>query len=184
MIVGYSRVSKTHEQDNTVQNKTLKEAAVEKFYEEKASGGRWDRPQLHLMLDQLREGDIVVVWKLDRLSRSLKDLLSIMEKIKLHGAGFKSITESIDTTTSAGIMMMQMVGSFAEFERAMVKERTHAGLHAARANGRVGGRRFKLTKAQQIEAREMVSKEDKTASHVARVFQVHPSTIGRLMMKN
>ena len=100
MIVGYSRVSKTHEQDNTVQNKTLKEAAVEKFYEEKASGGRWDRPQLHLMLDQLREGDIVVVWKLDRLSRSLKDLLSIMEKIKLHGAGFKSITESIDTTTS------------------------------------------------------------------------------------
>ena len=97
------------------------------------------------MLGQLRRGDIVVVWKLDRLSRSLKDLLHIMEKIEAAGAGFRSLTESIDTTVPAGRMMMQMVGAFAEFERAMIRERTSAGLAQARAEGRIGGRRRKLT---------------------------------------
>src|SRR3546814_5034070 len=84
------------------------------------------------MIGQLREGDVVVVWKLDRLSRSLKDMLHIMERIELAGAGFRSLTEAIDTTTAAGRMMMQMVGSFAEFERAMIRERTSAGLAQAR----------------------------------------------------
>jgi DNA invertase Pin-like site-specific DNA recombinase len=93
------------------------------------------------MLDHLRELDTVVVWKLDRLSRSLKDVLHIMERIAKAGAGFRSITENIDTTTPAGRMMMQMVASFAEFERAMIRERTSAGLAAARAEGRVGGRK-------------------------------------------
>ena len=92
------------------------------------------------MLDQLREGDVVIVWKLDRLSRSLKDLLHIIEKIETVGAGFRSITEAIDTTTPAGRMMMQMVGSFAEFERAMTRERTKAGLATAREQGRIGVR--------------------------------------------
>jgi hypothetical protein len=91
------------------------------------------------MLRQLREGDVVVVWKLDRLSRSLKDLLHIMERIEAAGAGFRSLTEAIDTTTAAGRMMMQMVGAFAEFERAMIRERTGAGLAQARAEGRIGG---------------------------------------------
>lgn len=85
---------------------------------EVASGGRWDRPELHRMLDHLREGDTVVVWKLDRLSRSLKDVLHIMERIAQAGAGSPSVTENVDTTTPAGCMMMQMVGAFAEFERA------------------------------------------------------------------
>ena len=107
-------------------------------FEEAASGGRWDRPILHDMLRQLREGDVVVVWKLDRLSRSLKDLLHLMERIKEADAGFRSLTESIDTTTPAGRMMMQMVGSFAEFERAMIRERTSAGLALARAGGTRG----------------------------------------------
>lgn len=89
--------------------------------------------------------DVFVVWKLDRLSRSLKDLLTLMEKIDAIGAGFRSLTEAIDTTTPAGRMMMQMVGSFAEFERAMIQERTKAGLDAARSQGRVDGRRPKLT---------------------------------------
>ena len=112
-----------------------------RLFEEKASGGRWDRPELHRLLDHLRDGDVVVVWKLDRLSRSLKDLLHIMEKIGEAGAGFRSLTEHIDTTTPAGRMMMQMVGAFAEFERAMIRERTSAGLAAARAEGRIIRRR-------------------------------------------
>jgi len=110
----------------------LKTAGCERMYREKASGGRWDRPELHRLLDQLREGDVLVVWKLDRLSRSLRDVLTIMERLGEAGAGFRSLTEAIDTTTPAGRMMMQMVGAFPEFERAMLKERTKAGLDAAR----------------------------------------------------
>jgi DNA invertase Pin-like site-specific DNA recombinase len=139
-LLGYARVSKGDEQNNVPQTKALKAAGCRRIFEEAASGGRWDRPEL-----DLREGDTVVVWKLDRLSRSLKDVLHIMERIGNAGAGFRSITESIDTTTPAGRMMMQMVGTFAEFERAMIRERTSAGLAAARSEGRIGGRRKKLT---------------------------------------
>lgn len=110
-------------------------------------------PELHRMLVQIREGDTVVVWKLDRLSRSLKDVLRIMERIAEAGAGFRSITENIDTTTPPGRMMMQIVGSFTEFERAMIRERTSAGLAAARAEGRVGGRRKKLNDVKRRENR-------------------------------
>ena len=110
-----------------------------------ASGGRWDRPELHRLLDHLRKGDVRVVWKLDRLSRSLRDVLTIMERLGDAGAGFRSLTEAIDTTTPAERMMMQMVGAFAEFERAMLRERTKVGLDAAREEGRIGGRRPKLS---------------------------------------
>ena len=153
MLLGYARVSKGDEQTNKVQAKALRAAGCRRIFEEAASGGRWDRPELHRMLDQLREGDIVVVWKLDRLSRSLKDVLHIMERIADASAGFRSITENIDTTTPAGRMMMQMVGAFAEFERAMIRERTSAGLAAARAEGRIGGRRKKLDAAQAARNR-------------------------------
>ncbi|CAN5273291.1 hypothetical protein BH10PSE19_BH10PSE19_17070 [soil metagenome] len=183
MLYGYARVSKTEDQDTLTQINALKLAGVKKLFEERASGGRWDRPQLHKMLDQLREGDVVIVWKLDRLSRSLKDLLHIIEKIEGVGAGFRSITEAIDTTTPAGRMMMQMVGSFAEFERAMIRERTKAGLETARAQGRVGGRKHKLTATQQKEAVAMVTSTKKSASDVARLFRVHPATISRLLSK-
>ena len=155
-LLGYARISKGDEQNNALQTKALKAAGCRRLFEETASGGRWDRPELHRLLDQLREGDTVVVWKLDRLSRSLKDLLHIMERIGNAGAGFRSITEQIDTTTPAGRMMMQMVGSFAEFERAMIRERTSAGLAAARAEGRIGGRRKKLDAAKRREIAESV----------------------------
>ena len=108
------------------------------------------------MLDHLRDGDTLVVWKLDRLSRSLKDVLHIMERIAAVGAGFRSLTENIDTTTPAGRMMMQMVDSFAEFERAMIRERTSAGLASARAEGRIGGRRRKLDVTKRREIAESV----------------------------
>src|SRR2546422_1839154 len=137
MLIGYARVS-TNDQETATQVAALKAAGCERIYREKASGGRWDRPELHRLLDQLRKGDVLVVWKLDRLSRSLKDVLSIMERVEKARAGFRSLTEVIDTTSPAGRMMMQMVGSFAEFERAMLKERTKAGLEAARKDGRVG----------------------------------------------
>ena len=109
-----------------LQVKALRQAGCKRIFEEKASGGRWDRPELHRALEHLREEDVLVIWKLDRLSRSLKDLLHILERVREAGAGFRSLTEAVDTTTAAGRMMMQMLGSFAEFERSMVRERTRA----------------------------------------------------------
>jgi DNA invertase Pin-like site-specific DNA recombinase len=182
MLLGYARVS-TDEQDTAVQVAALKDAGCERIFRETASGGRWDRPELHRLLDQLREGDVVVVWKLDRLSRSLRDVLILMERLEEAKSGFRSLTEAIDTTTPAGRMMMQMVGSFAEFERAMLRERTKAGLEAARREGRIGGRRPKLSPNQQAEIVRMVTRGDKTAADCARLFQIHPATVSRLLAR-
>jgi len=182
MLIGYARVS-TDDQDTAAQVAALKAAGCERIYREKASGGRWDRPELHRLLDQLRAGDVLVVWKLDRLSRSLRDVLTIMERLSESKAEFRSLTEAIDTTTPAGRMMMQMVGAFAEFERAMIKERTKAGLDSARREGRIGGRRPKLSSQQEAEIRRMVSKGDKTAADAGRLFKIHPSTVGRLLAR-
>ena len=182
MLIGYARVSTT-DQDTAAQVAALKAAGCERIFREKASGGRWDRPELHRLLDQLRKGDVLVVWKLDRLSRSLRDVLTIMERLGESMAGFGSLTEAIDTTTPAGRMMMQMVGAFAEFERAMLRERTKAGLEAARQEGRIGRRRPKLSDQQQSEIRKMVTKGDKTAADAARLFKVHPATVSRLLAR-
>jgi DNA invertase Pin-like site-specific DNA recombinase len=180
MLIGYARVS-TNEQDTATQVAALKSAGCERIFREKASGGRWDRPELHRLLDHLRKGDVLVVWKLDRLSRSLRDVLTIMEQIANAKAGFKSLSEAIDTTSPAGRMMMQMLGAFAEFERAMLRERTKAGLESARRQGRIGGRRPKLRPQQQAEIIKMVSRGRKTAADAARLFDVHPATVSRLL---
>jgi DNA invertase Pin-like site-specific DNA recombinase len=132
----------------------------------------------------LRKGDVVIVWKLDRLSRSLIDVLNLMEMINRAKAGFRSLTEAIDTTTPAGRMMMQMVGTFAEFERAMLKERTLRGLDAARKQGRIGGRRPKLMAHQQEEILQLVQSGKKTAADAARLFNVHPATISRILRRS
>ena len=181
MRIGYARVSKQQEQDTTTQVQALKNAGAERIYQEHASGGRWDRPELHKLMDQLRPGDVLVVWKLDRLSRSLKDLLHLIDGLNDRGAGFMSITEKIDTTTPAGRMMLQMVGAFAEFEREMIRERTRAGLETAREQGRVGGRRSKLTQQQQAELVRGVQEERYSMAEAARLFGVHPATVSRLM---
>src|SRR5262245_40907159 len=181
MILGYARVSKGDTQDTRLQETALRAAGVERLFIEQASGGRWDRPQLQRLLDQLRPQDVVVVWKLDRLSRSLKDLLHIMDRIAQAEAGFRSLTEASDTTTPAGRMLMQMVGSFAEFERAMIRERTQAGLVVARAEGRIGGRRPKLGPLQQAAIVDMVTAGRQTQAAAARVFKVHPATVSRLL---
>lgn len=184
VLLGYARISKGDEQSNAVQAKALRAAGCLPIFEEAASGGRWDRPELHRMLEQLRAGDVVVVWKLDRLSRSLKDVLHIMERIGDAGAGFRSITEAIDTTTPAGCMMMQMVGSFAEFERAMIRERTSAGLAAARAEGRVGGRRKKLDAAKRLEIAESVIKGQKSGAEMARLYNISQPTVSRIVAQH
>jgi len=163
--------------------KALRQAGCQRIFEEKASGGRWDRPELHKALEHLREGDVLVVWKLDRLSRSLKDLLHIMERVREAGAGFRSLTEAVDTTTAAGRMMMQMLGSFAEFERSMVRERTRAGLAAARDRGVKVGRPAKLSPHQQQEIIRTVRAGSKTAADAARLFGLHRSSITRLLAR-
>jgi DNA invertase Pin-like site-specific DNA recombinase len=182
MLIGYARIS-TSEQDTKTQVAALQSAGCELVFREKASGGRWERPELHKLLSQLRKGDVLVVWKLDRLSRSLRDVLTLMERIQERKAGFRSLTEAVDTTTPAGRMMMQMVGAFAEFERAMLKQRTKAGLDAARKEGRIGGRRPKLKPQQQQEIVKLVKRGKKTAADAARLFGVHPATVSRLLQR-
>ena len=120
---------------------------------------------------------------LTALSRSLKDVITIMEQLGEAKAGFRSFTEAIDTTTPAGRMMMQMVGAFAEFERAMLRERTKAGPDTARQDGRIGGRRPKLTPEQQTEIGRMVARGKKSAADAARLFKVHPATVSRLLTR-
>ena len=174
MIIGYARVS-TDDQSTAAQVEALDKRGCEPIYKESKSGGkagRWDRPVLHKAIDQLQEGDTFVVWKLDRLSRSLMDLLHILKQLNDKGAYFESLTESINTKSPAGMMMMQMLGSFAEFERAMLRERTSLGLARARAAGRIGGARFKLSPVQQKEAISMVNVGGKTQVEVAELFNV------------
>lgn len=183
-LIGYARVSKGDEQSNAAQITALKAAGCRRVFEETASGGRWDRPVLQDMIEHLRDGDVVVVWRLDRLTRSLKDLLHLMEKIEAANAGFRSLTESIDTTTPAGRMLMQMVGSFAEFERAMIRERTHAGVAQARAEGRIGGRRRKLNARQRAEIAESVASGRKSAAEMAKLYRVSEATVSRIMAEH
>jgi len=183
MLLGYARISKTETQETAAQIRALKQAGCEKLFEEAASGGRWDRPELHRLLDQFRTGDTLVVWKLDRLSRSLKDLIVILERIEAAGGKFLSLTEAIDTSGPAGRMMMHMLGAFAEFEREMIRERTRAGLHEAREKGRIPGRKPKLTAEQCREILDAVRSGRKSAAEMARIFKIHRSTISRLVSK-
>lgn len=179
VLIGYARVSRAEGQDPAPQVSALEAAGCRRIHEEKASGGRWGRPELARLLGRLAPGDVLAVWKLDRLSRSLKDLLLILERIGAAGAGFRSLTEAIDTTMPAGRMMMRMLGAFAEYEREMVRERTRAGLKTARAQGRHGGRRPKFSQAQRDEILGMLA-AGRPAAEIARLFRVHRATIGHL----
>lgn len=180
MHIGYARVS-TDDQHTENQIEQLSKAGCERIYEEHASGGRWDRPELQDCLKHIRKGDTLIVWKLDRLTRSLTDLLRILAKVDEAGAGFKSLTESIDTTQPAGRLMMNMLGSFNQFEREIIKERTKLGLARARANGRIGGGRYKLSATQQAEAIKMIRLGEKSQAEIAELFSVDRSTISRMM---
>lgn len=144
MLIGYARVS-TDDQNLHLQHDELKAVGCEKFFDDKITGSKIDRSGLESMIDFARSGDVVVVWRLDRLSRSLKDLIEIVSNLESKGIGLKSIHESIDTTSSSGKLIFHIFGALAEFERNLIRERTHAGLKAARARGKIGGRPKKLT---------------------------------------
>jgi DNA invertase Pin-like site-specific DNA recombinase len=139
MLIGYARVS-THVQSLSLQLDALKKARCQKVFDDKVSGARSERPGLEATLEYVREGDTLLVWRLDRLGRSLKDLIEIIGGLEKRGIGFRSLQESIDTTTSRGRLIFHVFGALAEFERNLIRERTRAGLEAARARGRKGGR--------------------------------------------
>ena len=156
MNIGYVRVS-TEAQDPNGQLAALK-AVCDEIHTEYASGGRWDRPCLQNVLRHIKAGDVLVVWKLDRLSRSLSDLLNILKRLDEVGAGFRSLTEAIDTTTAAGRMMLQMLGAFAEFERTLIRDRIKAGLARAKAKGVKLGRAKVHRPSVEREVRERLAK--------------------------
>jgi DNA invertase Pin-like site-specific DNA recombinase len=180
MLIGYARVS-TEDQDLTVQRAALKEAGCRRVYEEKVSGARRDRPQLARLLDQLREGDVVVVYRLDRLARSTRDLLEIAELLRDAGAGLRSLGEPwADTTSPAGRMVLTVFAGIAEFERALIHQRTSAGRAAARRRGVRFGRPSKLA-AEQIALARRLIEEGRSAREVARMFKVHRATLYRAL---
>ena len=144
MLLGYARVCTT-DQDTKLQTDALKRAGSDRIFSEKASGAKVDRPELMRILDVAREGDVLLVWKLDRLARSTKQLIDTIEMLRERKIGFKCLTMDIDTTTSSGRLVYSMFAGLAEFERELIRERTNAGLAAARAEGRVGGRPRKLS---------------------------------------
>jgi DNA invertase Pin-like site-specific DNA recombinase len=178
MIIGYARVS-TDDQNLDAQTDALKAAGAERIFADKISGTARTRPELAKLLEQLRDGDVVVVTKYDRLARSLHDLLDIVKAVQEAGAGFRSLAEDIDTTTSAGRLVFHVFASIAQFERERISERTREGLEAARRRGRIGGRPPALTKDQRDEVRRMRDDEGRRPSEIARLFEVSVATVRR-----
>lgn len=179
MIVGYARVS-TSDQKLDSQEDAVRAAGAKRIFADVITGSARHRPQLDRMLDQLRVGDVVVVTKYDRLARSLKDLLEIVEQIQEKGAGFRSLAEDIDTTTPAGRLVFHVFASIAQFERERIAERTREGLEAARRRGRVGGRPPALSSAQKAEVRRMRDQENRPLPEIAALFKVSTKTIRRV----
>ena len=178
MIIGYARVS-TDDQSLDSQTDALSVAGAEKIFADRISGSRRARPELDKMLEQLRDGDVVTVAKYDRLARSLKDLLEIVEAIRARGAGFRSLAEDIDTTTPAGRLVFHVFASIAQFERERISERTREGLASARKRGRIGGRPPALSPAQKNEVRRMRDEEHRAVPEIARLFKVSERTVRR-----
>lgn len=173
--VGYARVS-TSDQDAALQHDALTEAGCARIYTDSASGALTERPQLAAALDHLHPGDTLVVWRLDRLGRSLRHLIETVEQLEQRGVGFRSLRESIDTTTPGGRLVFQVFGALAEFEPELIRERTMAGLAAAR--GRVGGRPLAMTPAKLRQAKAMRD-EGRSVSEIAEVIGVGWATIYR-----
>lgn len=179
MIFGYARVS-TDDQLLDAQTDALEGAGAERVFADKISGSTRKRPQLDQLLDQLRPGDVIVVTKYDRLARSLRDLLDIVEAIKERGGGFRSLAEDIDTTTPAGRLIFHVFASIAQFERERISERTREGLEAAKKRGRVGGRPPALSAAQRDEVRRMRDEEGRRLTEIAQLFRVSVKTVRRV----
>ncbi|MCD2104864.1 recombinase family protein [Rhodococcus erythropolis] len=180
-LLGYARVS-TSEQNADLQEDALSAAGCFRVWTDRASGARSDRPEFAKLLDTLREGDTLVVWRLDRLGRSLPHLIDTVDQLKSRGVSFKSLNESIDTSTSGGTLIFHIFGALAEFERSLIKERTMAGLAAARDRGRIGGRPAALSVAKRRLAIKMRG-EGVPMGEIAEVLNVARSTLYRNLAK-
>lgn len=183
MRIGYARVS-TDDQNTSLQIDALKNVGCDQIFEEKVSGKSKDRPELDVCLKVLREGDTLVVWRLDRLGRSLEHLVQIIGSLEERKISFKSITESIDTSNAGGKLIFHIFASLAEFERTLISERTKAGLKAARARGRFGGRKAKLTNSDMRKAAAMLKDPLVTKTEVAKHFNVTRVTLNAALKRS
>ncbi len=183
MRIGYARVS-TEDQNTSLQMDALKCAGCEQLFEEKVSGKNKDRPELEVCLKVLREGDTLIVWRLDRLGRSLEHLVQIVHELEDRKIGFLSLTESIDTTNAGGKLIFHIFAALAEFERNLIRERTIAGLKAARARGRVGGRKAKLSNSDTRKAAAMLLDPLVTKTEVAKHFGISRVTLNSALVKH
>jgi len=190
MLIGYARISKADDsQVLDLQIDALIESGIDKenIYTDKISGVKDKRPGLESCLKALRKDDTLVVWKLDRLGRSLKHLITTIDDLNQRGVGFRVLTGegiNIDTTTAAGKMIFSIFGAFAEFERELIRERTLAGLKAARARGRKGGRKFQLTKAQVRLAQAAMQNRDTSVGELCKELGITRPTLYRYVGPN
>ncbi|NQU35614.1 MAG: recombinase family protein [Bacteroidetes bacterium] len=182
MLIGYVRISTT-DQNLDLQLDSLKQVGCEKIYEDQASGAKTDRDGLNGALDLLRKGDTIVVWRLDRLGRSLKHLIEVMNQINDIGCYFKSVQENIDTSSPGGKLIFHVFGALAEFERDIIRERTKAGLAAAKARGRIGGRPRKMDKKKIGYARTLMDDPKNTVDDVCEILGVSRATLYRYLKK-
>ena len=180
MLLGYARVS-TDDQTTRLQLDALEAAGCERTFSERASGAGAERPVLADLLTHTRQGDTVVVWRLDRLGRSLPHLIETVQKLEADGVALRSLTEGIDTTTPNGRLVFHLFGALAQFERELIRERTMAGLAAARARGRKGGRPPKLSAEKLRVAQRLLKDPESTVSEVARTLGVHRSTLHKAL---
>jgi DNA invertase Pin-like site-specific DNA recombinase len=178
MKIGYARIS-THDQSVDLQRDALAAAGCEKIFQDTASGAKSERAGLAEAVEFARAGDTLVVWKLDRLGRSLKHLIETINQLHEKGVGFASLQENIDTTTSGGKLIFHVFGALAEFERELIRERTQAGLRAARARGRKGGRKEKLSPKQVEMAKAMVADPNISISAICETLKISKPTLYR-----
>lgn len=180
MLIGYARVS-TQDQQLHLQLDDLQRVGCEQVFQEKVSSGK-ARPQLQLLVDSLRRGDTVVVWKLDRLARSLKELITLINDFQQKGVGFRSLHDAIDTTTAQGRLVFNLFASLAEFERDLIRERTQTGLSAARSRGRLGGRPKGLAKETLAKAAQtLYEAKDKTAGEIGKLLGISRASVYRYL---
>ena len=182
MVFGYARVS-TAGQDEALQLDALEQAGCDRIFTDHASGSTTDRPALDEMLGLLRPGDTVVIWRLDRLGRSLRHLIDLVGDLEQRGVALRSMRESIDTATPGGRLIFHVFGALAEFERGLIRERTNAGLEAARARGRRGGRPTVWTPEKLATARDMHASGEHDVSAIARVLGVSRASVYRALSR-
>jgi DNA invertase Pin-like site-specific DNA recombinase len=182
MKIGYARVS-MHDQNLDLQRDALEAAGCKKIIEDTISGSKVQRDGLERVLELLRKGDVLAVWRLDRLGRSLKHLIELMGELEGEGIGFQSTTEAIDTTTPSGKLVFHIFAALAEFERNLIRERTRAGLEAARARGRKGGRKYKLGERQRGMAVELYHGKKHTIEEICQTVGITKPTLYRYVRK-